>query len=116
VIDYTKDDFAKAGQFDVIFDTVGKRKSAQAMAGSGRLWPPDGVSMSVDDGFPQMLTSDLIALKQLAESGDFRPVIDRAYRLEEMVEAHHYVDQGHKKGNVIVTVAAPVKAASAARK
>lgn len=120
VIDYTKDDVVKAGPFDVIFDAVGKRKSAQAMAGSGAALAPDGASMSVDDGFPQMLTSDLIALKQLAGSGDFHPVIDRTYRLEEMVEAHRYVDQGHKKGNVIVTVAtpsaAPVKTASAAPK
>ena len=107
VIDYTKDDFVKAGPFDVIFDAAGKRKSAQAMAGSGAALAPNGVSMSVDDGTPRTLTADLIALKQLAESGDFRPVIDRTYPLEEIVEAHRYVDQGHKKGNVIVTVAAP---------
>ena len=110
VIDYTKDDFVKAGPFDVIFDAVGKRKSAHAMTGSSAALAPNGVSMSVDDGFPKTLTSDLLVLKQLAESGEFRPVIDRTYRLEEIVEAHRYVDQGHKKGNVVVTVAAPAAA------
>ena len=60
--------------------------------------------MSVDDSFPRTNTSDLLALKQLAESGELRPVIDRVFPLDEIVEAHRYVDLGHKKGNVIVTV------------
>jgi NADPH:quinone reductase-like Zn-dependent oxidoreductase len=45
-----------------------------------------------------------LVLKELAESGAFRPVIDRRYTLDEIVEAHRYVDLGHKKGNVIVTI------------
>jgi len=110
-IDYTKDDFAKTGPYDVIFDAVGKRKSAQAMAGSGAALAADGVSMSVDDAFPRTLRTDLITLKQLAESGELRPVIDRTYPLDEIVEAHRYVDLGHKKGNVIVTVATGSSAA-----
>jgi NADPH:quinone reductase-like Zn-dependent oxidoreductase len=60
--------------------------------------------MSVDDAFPRTKKSDLLVLKELAESGAFRPVIDRRYTLDEIVEAHHYVDLGHKKGNVIVTI------------
>ena len=60
--------------------------------------------MSVDDGMPKLLTSDLLTLKELAESGEVRPVIDRCYPLAKIVEAHRYVDQGHKKGNVVVTV------------
>jgi len=63
-----------------------------------------GVSMSVDDAFPRTKKSDLLVLKELAESGAFRPVIDRRYTLDEIVEAHRYVDLGHKKGNVIVTI------------
>ncbi len=105
VIDYTKEDFTQRGdRYDVIFDAVGKRKSAQAMASSAAALAPGGVAMSVDDSFPRSSTSDLLALKQLAESGELRPVIDRVYPLDEIVEAHRYVDLGHKKGNVVVSV------------
>jgi hypothetical protein len=92
-------------RYDVIFDAVGKRKSGAAMVNSAAVLAPGGVQMSVDDGFPRMLTSDLLRLKRLAEDGELRPVIDRRYALDEIVEAHRYVDLGHKKGNVIVTVA-----------
>jgi NADPH:quinone reductase-like Zn-dependent oxidoreductase len=105
VIDYTREDFTrKSERYDVIFDAVGRRKSARAMANSAAALMHGGVRMSVDDGMPRTRPSDLATLKQLAESGELRPVIDRRYRLEEIVEAHRYVDQGHKKGNVIVTV------------
>jgi len=105
VIDYTKDDFTQAAaRYDVIFDAVGKRKSAKAMLNAGAALAPGGVSMSVDDAFPRTNKSDLLVLKELAEGGAFRPVIDRRYALEEIVEAHRYVDLGHKKGNVIITI------------
>ncbi len=105
VIDYTKEDFTQRGdRYDVIFDAVGKRKSAEAMANSAASLAPGGVAMSVDDSFPRSTTSDLLALKQLAESGELRPVIDRVYPLDEIVEAHRYVDLGHKKGNVVISV------------
>jgi NADPH:quinone reductase-like Zn-dependent oxidoreductase len=107
VIDYTKDDFTEGGtRYDVIFDAVGKRKSAKAMVSAGAALAPGGVSMSVDDAFPRTEKSDLLVLKELAESGALRPVIDRRFRLDEIVEAHRYVDLGHKKGNVIITIAA----------
>ena len=105
VIDYTKDDFTQSGRrYDVIFDAVGKRKSAKAMLNAGAALASGGVSMSVDDAFPRTKKSDLLVLKELAESGAFRPVIDRRYTLDEIVEAHRYVDLGHKRGNVIVTI------------
>jgi len=105
VIDYTKDDFTRSGmRYDVIFDAVGKRKSAKAMLNAGAVLASGGVSMSVDDAFPRSKKSDLFMLKELAESGAFRPVIDRRFTLDEIVEAHRYVDLGHKKGNVIVTI------------
>jgi len=108
VIDYTREDFTRTGdRYDVIFDAVGKRKSAQAMANRAAALVPGGVAMSVDDAFPRTNRSDLLALKQLAESGELRPVIDRRFTLDEIVEAHRYVDQGHKKGNVIVEVSPP---------
>ena len=107
VIDYTKEDFTAGGKkYDIVFDAVGKRKSAKAMANSAVALAPGGVSMSVDDGFPRTKKSDLLLLKQLAESGAFRPVIDRRFPLDDIVEAHRYVDEGHKKGNVIVTLPA----------
>ena len=106
VIDYTKEDFTlNGGRYDVIFDAVGKRKSAKAMLNAGAALASGGVSMSVDDAFPRTKKEDLLVVKELAESGAFRPVIDRRYTLEEIVEAHRYVDLGHKKGNVIVTIA-----------
>ena len=108
VIDYTRDDFTRSGEkYDVVFDAVGRRKSARAMAGSAAALAPNGVAMSVDDQFPRSKTADLLLLKELAEKGEFRPVIDRTYPLEQIAEAHRYVDQGHKKGNVIVTITPP---------
>ncbi len=105
VIDYSKDDFTESGErYDLIFDAVGKRKSAKAMLNASAVLASGGVSMSVDDAFPRTKKSDLLVLKELAESGAFRPVIDRRYTLDEIVEAHRYVDLGHKKGNVIVTI------------
>jgi NADPH:quinone reductase-like Zn-dependent oxidoreductase len=105
VIDYTKDDFTQSGRrYDLVFDAVGKRKSAKAMVNAGAALASGGVSMSVDDAFPRTKKSDLLVLKELAESGAFRAVIDRRYTLDEIVEAHRYVDLGHKKGNVIVTI------------
>jgi len=108
VIDYTKDDFTQSGsRYDLIFDAVGKRKSAKAMLNAGAALASGGVSISVDDAFPRTKKSDLLVLKELAESGAFRSVIDRRYTLDEIVEAHRYVDLGHKKGNVIVTISPP---------
>ena len=105
VIDYTKDDFTQSGtRYDLVFDAVGKRKSAKAMLNAGAALASGGVSMSVDDAFPRTKRSDLLMLKELAGSGAFRSVIDRRYTLDEIVEAHRYVDLGHKKGNVIVTI------------
>lgn len=105
VIDYTKDDFTQSGtRYNVILDAVGRRKSAKAMLNAGAALASGGVSMSVDDAFPRTKKSDLLVLKELAESGTFRPVIDRRYTLDEIVEAHRYVDLGHKKGNVIVII------------
>ncbi len=105
VIDYTKDDFTQSGRrYDVIIDAVGKRNSAKAMLNAGAALASGGVSMSVDDAFPRTKNADLLALKELAENGAFRSVIDRRYTLDEILEAHRYVDLGHKKGNVIVTI------------
>jgi NADPH:quinone reductase-like Zn-dependent oxidoreductase len=105
VIDYTREDFAQGGEtYDVVFDAVD-------------LYPGDyekalkktGVYLNVDASSDKIETGDMPALlqelKALAEAGKLKAVIDRRYPLEQIVEAHRYVDGGHKKGNVVITVA-----------
>lgn len=104
VIDYTREDFTnRAERYDLVFDAVGKRKSAEAMRNAGRVLTATGRCISIDDDLPKPTHDDLDLLKRLAESGELKPVIDRRYRLDQIVEAHEYVELGHKKGNVIVT-------------
>jgi NADPH:quinone reductase-like Zn-dependent oxidoreductase len=103
VIDYTKEDFTnREGSYDFIFDAVGKRKSSKFQG--KKALAPYGKYISVDDGSPKPHIEDLILLRELVEAGRIRPVIDRTYPLEQMAEAHSYVDKGHKKGNVVITV------------
>ena len=105
VVDYTREHFAAGGnRYNVIIDAVGKRKSAAAMLRAGDALAPGGRVLSIDDNFPRLRAEDLLLIKRLAESGALKPVVDRTYRLEEMVEAHRYVEEGHKRGNVIVQV------------
>jgi NADPH:quinone reductase-like Zn-dependent oxidoreductase len=105
LIDYTKDDFTKrAERYDLIFIAVGNRVNPPSNAECKIALAPDGVYVAVDRGSPKLRTEDLVLLKELAESGELKPVIDRSYPLERMAEAHSYVDQGHKKGNVVITV------------
>jgi len=122
VIDYTAEDFSKNGEtYDVIFEAVDKSSFSACM----RALKKDGIYLNVTAPLPgfQMLwtkmttdkklmlgenppesAEDLILLKELVESGRLKPVIDRCYPLEQIVEAHRYVDKGHKKGNVVITV------------
>ena len=101
VIDYTREDFAESGEtYDVIFDAVNKISSSHS---KGSL-TQEGVFLSVwGSGFEEE-TEDLVFLKELIEAGKLRAVIDRTYPLEQIAEAHRYVDKGHKKGNVVITV------------
>jgi NADPH:quinone reductase-like Zn-dependent oxidoreductase len=102
VIDYTHEDFTKNGvRYDLIFNAVGTRKAKLQAQGS---LTPDGVHITVDDSSPKMRAEDLVFLTGLVEAGRLRPVIDRSYPLEQIVDAHRYVDNGHKKGNVVVAV------------
>jgi NADPH:quinone reductase-like Zn-dependent oxidoreductase len=102
VVDYTREDFTHSGEtYDVIFDAVGKLSAAQ----SRQALKPNGICLNVhkDSGNGEKL-ADLLVIKELIEAGKFKPVIDRRYSLEQIVEAHRYVEAGHKKGNVIVTL------------
>ena len=102
VIDYTRQDFTQnGGTYDVIFDAVGKLSSAQGK----RVLKPGGVYINVhadSDGGDKL--ENLLFLKELIEAGKIKAVIDRRYPLEHVAEAHHYVEKGHKKGNVVITV------------
>jgi NADPH:quinone reductase-like Zn-dependent oxidoreductase len=127
VIDYKKEDFSKSEQkFDIIFDTVGKLSFSQCKnvlkpkgkfleAGIGLGILPRVLWTSLFSGKkakiaatglrpPHKRRKDLLLLKKLLEAGKIKPVIDRSYSLNQIVEAHRYVEKGHKKGNVTITV------------
>jgi NADPH:quinone reductase-like Zn-dependent oxidoreductase len=102
VMDYTRQDFTQnGGTYDVIFDAVGKLSPAQGK----KALKPGGVYINVhadSDGGDKL--ENLLVLKELVEAGKLKPAIDRVYPLEQIVDAHRYVEQGHKKGNVVITV------------
>jgi NADPH:quinone reductase-like Zn-dependent oxidoreductase len=106
VMDYTREQsIDKAESYDLILDAVGERKGSPLKQQCRQALAPNGKYISVDDGSPTIGIRDLVLLKELVEAGKLKPVIDRRYPLEQMAEAHRYVDQGHKKGNVVITVA-----------
>jgi NADPH:quinone reductase-like Zn-dependent oxidoreductase len=105
VIDYTEEDFTKKSEkYDVIFDAVAKIPPKQAKKSLKKT----GIYLNVHISSDKINTKDSISLlkdlKELIEAGKIKPVIDRTYPLEQMVEAHRYVDKGHKKGNVVITI------------
>jgi NADPH:quinone reductase-like Zn-dependent oxidoreductase len=123
VIDYKKDDFSKGLEtYDIIFDAVGKSpfsgciKSLNSKGSYLRVvhMSPAAIvkgllvnmtsSKKVIGGGITETQDDLLFLNHLIEGGHLKPVIDRTYTLDQMVEAHSYVEQGHKKGNVVVTI------------
>ena len=102
VVDYTKEDFTKSGEvYDVVFDAVFKISRSRCK----KILKKNGVFDSSHSKIPKPKIEDLIFLKELIEKSTLKPVIDRTYSFEQIVEAHRYVDKGHKKGNVVVTVA-----------
>ena len=105
VIDYTRQDVTLGGErYDLVFVAVGDRVGPPSRKQCRRILTPDGGYVAVDHGRPVLNAEDLKVLTQLAEAGEFTPVIDRRYPLAQLAEAHRYVERGHKKGNVVVTV------------
>lgn len=123
VIDYTREDFTRGDEtYDIIFDTVGKSPfgaSLKALKPNGYylhalyiaparvlrgMWASRTSSKKVIGETASSAPEDLDFLRQLIEAGHIRAVIDRRYSLAEVAEAHRYVEKGHKKGNVVVTV------------
>ena len=101
VIDYTKEDFTENGElYDIIFDAVGKISKSNRK----KALTPKGTYMSVHDKRGNQKVEDLIFLKELAEARKIKPVIDRTYPWEQIVEAHRYVDSWRKKGHVAITI------------
>ncbi|MDX9948747.1 MAG: NAD(P)-dependent alcohol dehydrogenase [Bacteroidales bacterium] len=101
VIDYKKEAFNREGElYDLIFDAVGKI----SLSDCKKILKPQGKYVTVRKGTAKGGDGDMAFLKELAESGKIKPVIDRRYDLAQIAEAHAYVEQQHKKGNVIITV------------
>jgi NADPH:quinone reductase-like Zn-dependent oxidoreductase len=101
VIDYTREDFTKNSQtYDVVFDAVGKISASH----SKNLLKENGSYLTIQSTTHEK-TENLITLKELAEAGRIKVVIDRRYPLEQVAEAHRYVETGRKTGNVVITVA-----------
>jgi NADPH:quinone reductase-like Zn-dependent oxidoreductase len=124
VVDYLQEDFTKNGErYDVVLDAVGKHSFRR----SRRALTPNGVFVATDLGFMWHVPAlalwsrrfgdrkllfplgsstreDVLVVKELLEAGRYRPVIDRRYPLEDVVEAARYVETGQKTGNVVLTV------------
>jgi len=104
VIDYTKEDFTQTGElYDVVFDAVAKFPSSKAK----KALKKGGIYLNVnkDSGSGKDIEKeDFLFLKEVIEAGKLKSAIDRRYPMEQIVEAHEYVDKGHKKGNVVINV------------
>jgi NADPH:quinone reductase-like Zn-dependent oxidoreductase len=101
VIDYTQEDFTKNGQtYDVIFDAVGKSSETE----SKDSLKENGIFLTVQSTTHENM-ENINFLKELVEMGKIKAVIDRCFPLEQVAKAHRYVETGHKKGNVVITVA-----------
>ena len=122
VIDYTQEDFTKNGEtYDVIFDAVKTIAVSRSLKSLGKhgimilsaagmqemlqgLWISKTSNKKVMTGIISHAAADIIFLKELIEAGKYKPVIDKTYPLEQIAEAHAYVEKGHKKGNIVINI------------
>lgn len=104
-IDYTLPNAeSQLETYQYVIDAVGKAKTSTLKVKSKQAINKKGKYLSIDDGTPQTPKKSFLALKELVEQGKLKGVIDKVYPMEEIVEAHRYVEAGHKRGNVILSV------------
>jgi len=105
VIDYTKVDILDPDvQYDFILDAVGKIKTSKLKETCKKALAPGGKYVSIDDGNLLLDSGRLEFIKELVEAGRIKPVIDKCFQIEDIVEAHSYVGKGHKKGGVAIKI------------
>ena len=108
VFDYTEQDKVPEGlNFDLVLDAVGRAKKSKLKEACKNALSSTGKYVSIDDGDLKIDSRRLDQLKTYVESGFVKPVLDKTYRLEDIVEAHRHVEKGHKKGGVAITVSKP---------
>lgn len=105
MIDYTlAHSSAQLEAYDFVFDAVGKSKTSDLKIRSKQALSPKGKYISVDDKAPTTSKNDFLSIMELVEQSVLKPTIDRIFALEQMVEAHTYVEQGRKKGSVVISL------------
>ena len=105
VIDYTAVDTPPAGaRYDCVLDSVGGIKTSKLKEACKNALSPRGKYVSIDDGDLQLDSERLMQLKELIDGGAIRPVLGHTYPLEDIVEAHRFVETGHKRGGVAITI------------
>lgn len=104
-IDYTLSSAVnQLEEYDFVFDAVGKTKTSELKIHSKKALTPDGKYISVDDSAPTTSKADFIKIKEMVAQGKLQPTIDSVYPLAQIVDAHKYVEKGHKTGSVIIAV------------
>jgi NADPH:quinone reductase-like Zn-dependent oxidoreductase len=105
VMDYTKQDFLPEGaKYDFVLDAVGKIKTSKLKEACKNALTSKGKYLTVDDKALKLEAARLNKIKEYVESGHIKPVLDRCYPFDEIIEAHRYVEKGHKKGGVAITI------------
>jgi len=105
VLDYTKVDALDSDvHYDFILDAVGKMKKSKLKEACKKALAPEGKYVSIDDGNLLLDSKRLTFIKELIEAGHIKPIIDKCFQIEDIVEAHRYVGKGHKKGGVVIKI------------
>ena len=106
VLDYTKvDKFIPCAQYDFMLDAVGKNKTSKLKEVCKKSLAADGKFVTIDDEALLLDSNRLNRIREVAEAGSLKPYIDRIYKMEDIAEAHRYVEKGHKRGGVVVEIA-----------
>jgi NADPH:quinone reductase-like Zn-dependent oxidoreductase len=104
VLDYTRDETPGDAGYALVFDAVGRRLTSPLKVACATALAAGGRYVSIDDGLPRVERADLLLLRALADEGELQPVVDRCYPMAEVAAAHRYVEQRHKRGNVVLTI------------